>query len=75
MSAFVYDVEVDAAARGKGYGRGLMLAAEPYARDRGAGVLKLHVFGSNTVARGLYESLGYETTNVSMAKPLGPATT
>jgi ribosomal protein S18 acetylase RimI-like enzyme len=68
--AFVYDVEVDAAKRGKGYGRGIMLAAEDYARDRGATSIKLHVFGDNTVARRLYDSLGYSATNVIMAKPL-----
>ncbi len=75
VNAFVYDVEVDADKRGAGFGRGLMLAAETYAADHGASTIKLHVFGSNTVARALYESLGYETTNVAMARPLGPATT
>ena len=30
----------------------------------------LNVFGFNTTARGLYESLGYETTAVQMRKEL-----
>jgi ribosomal protein S18 acetylase RimI-like enzyme len=68
--AFVYGVEVDASMRGRGYGRSIMLAAESYAREHGATSIRLHVFGDNTVARRLYESLGYETTNVNMAKPL-----
>jgi ribosomal protein S18 acetylase RimI-like enzyme len=69
-AAFVFDVEVEPELRGQGYGRAIMLAAEAYARDLGAPALRLHVFGSNTVARSLYESLGYETTNVQMAKSL-----
>ena len=69
-AAFVFDVEVETQQRGKGYGRAIMLAAESYARDRGATALRLHVFGTNTVARSLYESLGYETTNVNMTKSL-----
>ena len=72
-SAFVYDVEVDAAQRGKGYGRVMMVAAETYAAEHGAVAIKLHVFGDNTVARRLYDSLGYVETNVSMAKSLTPA--
>jgi ribosomal protein S18 acetylase RimI-like enzyme len=69
-TATVFDVEVDQAQRGKGYGRAIMLAAEAYVRERGCSTLRLHVFGSNAVARSLYESLGYETTNVLMAKRL-----
>jgi ribosomal protein S18 acetylase RimI-like enzyme len=68
--ASVYDVEVEPALRGKGYGRAVMLVAESYARSHGATTLRLHVFGGNTVARSLYESLGYETTNVMMSKSL-----
>jgi len=72
VDAFVYNVEVDPDQRGKGYGRGLMEGAEVYARDQGATAIRLHVFGHNTVARSLYESLGYATTNVNMVKPLHP---
>jgi len=75
VNAFVYDVEVESGQRGKGYGRGMMVGAESYSRDRGAATIKLHVFGDNTVARALYTSLGYAETNVNMAKPLGAATT
>jgi ribosomal protein S18 acetylase RimI-like enzyme len=70
VNAFVYDVEVEESQRGKGYGRGMMVGAERYALDHGAATIKLHVFGDNTVARGLYRSLGYVETNVNMAKPL-----
>jgi ribosomal protein S18 acetylase RimI-like enzyme len=67
---FIYDIEVDESARGRGYGRAIMLAAEDYARSYGADTIRLHVFGDNTVARSLYDSLGYEATNISMAKTL-----
>ena len=70
VNAFVYDVEVESDQRGKGYGRGMMVGAESYARDHGAATIKLHVFGDNTVARALYISLGYLETNVNMAKAL-----
>jgi len=67
---WVWDVVVDAEHRGEGYGRQAMLLGEDYARAQGATTLGLSVFGFNTSARGLYESLGYETTSVKMAKPL-----
>jgi ribosomal protein S18 acetylase RimI-like enzyme len=69
-AAFVFDIEVEETMRGKGYGRAIMLAAESYARTLGAPAIRLHVFGFNTVARSLYESLGYETTSLQMAKSL-----
>jgi ribosomal protein S18 acetylase RimI-like enzyme len=69
-AAFVFDIEVEADLRGKGHGRAIMLAAESYVRSHGNMRLRLHVFGTNFVARSLYESLGYETTNVMMSKEL-----
>lgn len=68
--AFVYDIEVDEAMRGRGFGRAIMLAAEECAREHGATAIRLHVFGDNAVARRLYDSLGYAATDVIMAKPL-----
>lgn len=47
-----------------------MRFSEDYARSQGAETLGLNVFGFNTTARGLYESLGYETTSVKMRKQL-----
>lgn len=68
--AFVYDVEVDEAMRRRGYGRSIMLAAEAYARERGAGRMALNVFGRNRVARSLYDRLGYMVTSTAMHKDL-----
>lgn len=56
---FVQNVEVAPSSRGRGYGRELMRAVEDRARRIGATSIGLHVFGSNTVAVRLYESLGY----------------
>jgi ribosomal protein S18 acetylase RimI-like enzyme len=68
LMAWVYDIEIDAAFRGRGYGRGAMALAEAEARARGMRSLGLNVHGQNTVARSLYESLGYEVTALQMKK-------
>lgn len=69
-TAFIYDIEVKQELRGQGIGRAIMLAGENYARDRGAGSLRLHVFGDNAAARSLYDGLGYQITNLMMSKSL-----
>ncbi|MEV7612947.1 GNAT family N-acetyltransferase [Streptomyces sp. NPDC089799] len=68
--AYVYDVEVAAAHRGRGHGRSLMLLAERTALATGHRTLGLQVFEGNTPARRLYESLGYAPTSVNFAKDL-----
>ncbi|HEX6232103.1 MAG TPA: GNAT family N-acetyltransferase [Jiangellaceae bacterium] len=67
---WVYDLEVAASYRGKGYGRALMQAAERLAREYGCSSLALNVFGGNEVAIKLYSSLGYRTTSQQMTKQL-----
>ncbi len=67
---FVYELWVDEAHRGRGYGKEAMLLAEDEARRRGFDRVALNVFGGNTVARGLYRSLGYEEDAVAMSKRL-----
>lgn len=57
--AFVYDVEVDEAFRGRGLGAAAMVHAALWTRERGLAWLGLNVFGPNTHARALYERLGY----------------
>ncbi|MEU3254981.1 GNAT family N-acetyltransferase [Streptomyces sp. NPDC006997] len=68
--AYVFDVESDAAHRGRGHGRALMLLAEAQAVAAGKGVLELNVFAGNVPAERLYESLGYRTTGYVLYKPL-----
>jgi ribosomal protein S18 acetylase RimI-like enzyme len=69
-SAYVFDVEADAAHRGRGHGRTLMLLAEAQTITAGRRRLGLNVFADNTPAERLYESLGYETTRYAFYKPL-----
>ncbi|WP_405162844.1 GNAT family N-acetyltransferase [Nocardia sp. NBC_01499] len=67
---WIWDITIDADKRGQGLGRKAMLLGEQYARTQGATTLGLNVFGFNTGARALYESLGYETTSIKMLKKL-----
>jgi len=67
---FIYNVEVNEAHRGRGFGRAAMLLAEDEARARGISRVELNVFGGNEVARGLYRSLGYVESSVQMARDL-----
>ncbi|MFE9424648.1 GNAT family N-acetyltransferase [Kitasatospora sp. NPDC006697] len=69
-AAFVHDIEVDAALRGRGYGRATMLAGADLARELGAVRLGLHVFAYNEPAIALYTSLGFATTDLVMSLPL-----
>ncbi len=68
--AYVFDVEVVPAQRGRGHGRSLMLLAEAEALAHGARTLGLNVFAGNTPALRLYESLGYVPTAYHLYKPL-----
>ena len=60
--AWVYNIQVDEAYRGRGYGRQAMLLAEHEARARGMTSIGLNVHGQNKVAISLYDSLGYAVT-------------
>jgi ribosomal protein S18 acetylase RimI-like enzyme len=68
--AWVNNVEVDEEFRGRGYGRQAMILAEREAAARGMTSVGLNVHGQNTVARGLYDSLGYQVTAQQMKKVL-----
>jgi ribosomal protein S18 acetylase RimI-like enzyme len=67
---WVWDIELEDAHRGRGLGRAAMLLVEEEARSRGATELGLNVFAHNTVARALYESIGYEPVATRMRKRL-----
>ena len=67
---FIYDISVDEAFRGRGYGRAAMELAEDEGRRNGLHALALNVFGQNAIARTLYSSLGYRETSVQMRKEL-----
>lgn len=65
-SGYVEEVAVDAAARGRGVGRALMLALLDLARQRGIRFVDLTSRPAREVANGLYRSVGFEQrqTNV-----------
>ena len=68
--AFIYFVGIDEEYRGQGYSRAAMLALETTVKPLGAQHIDLNVFGDNTVAVRLYESLGYKPTAMNMRKEL-----
>jgi ribosomal protein S18 acetylase RimI-like enzyme len=68
--AFVYNIEVYPDFRRRGYAEAAMKELEVVARRMGAETIRLHVFGHNAAARPLYVKLGYEPTNIVMAKSL-----
>ncbi len=67
-SAFIYDIEIDLANRGKGLGRATMTALEDEVKKLGIDKIGLHVFAFNKTAHALYASLGYKTTDITMEK-------
>jgi GNAT superfamily N-acetyltransferase len=67
---WVYYVSVDEDARGRGYGRSLMLAAERECRAAGLRELGLNVFADNPAALRLYASLGYQVESRILTKLL-----
>ena len=69
-SAYVFDVWIDEAYRGLGLGRAAMTLAEQVVADAGFAELGLNVFGFNTPARSLYDSLGYRVVGTHMTKTL-----
>lgn len=58
--AHLLNISIDAPWQGRGLGRELLLHQIDLARSLGARILLLEVRPSNTVARALYESIGFE---------------
>jgi len=67
---FIFEIRILDEFQGCGFGKQAMNEIEVAAKELGMTKIGLHVFGHNKVARGLYEKLGYETTNVVMAKSI-----
>lgn len=57
--AGLFEIATDAPQRGQGFGRRVVLSALKWARLRGAKQAWLQVEADNTVARTLYESIGF----------------
>lgn len=69
---WVASVEVRPEHRGRGHGRSVMRFAEQAARAAGDPIIGLNVFGNNSVAMSLYESLGYRATAQTRSVPVAP---
>ncbi|MFG1870531.1 GNAT family N-acetyltransferase [Micromonospora arborensis] len=71
--AWIHNIEVHPAHRGRGYARRMIQLIEAELAQLQVPELGLNVFGTNTVAIGLYRSLGFEVTSQQMAKRVDPA--
>jgi GNAT superfamily N-acetyltransferase len=68
--AYLADLVVRAAYRGRGIGRELIAKAETYARDEGAKWLRVCVLAENEGARHLYSTSGFSELYVDFEKDL-----
>lgn len=68
--AFIYDIVVNDEYRGKGYGKAAMHELEKVVKNLGYDRISLHVFGHNKIAISLYESCGFEVTDINMSKTM-----
>lgn len=69
-SAFLYEIYLLDTYRGQGIGTEVMKQLETLIQEKEITYFKLHVFGSNTAARKLYEELGFHVAGVNMMKKL-----
>ncbi len=67
---FIYDFVIFEQYQGQGHGKKAMKEAEIIAKELGMNKIGLNVFGHNKIARGLYEKMGYEITNITMSKTI-----
>lgn len=70
--AYVSDLVVLPAARGRGVGRALLAAGEDFARGEGAGRLRIGVLAQNVAARALYADMGFVERRIELAKEITP---
>ena len=66
-SVYLYSLWLDPGARGHGLARPLVSAAIDWARDQHAHTVRLRVAVDNSVARSVYESLGFTVAAVTTA--------
>lgn len=71
--AYVSDLIVIAAYRGKGLGRVLLQRAEDFVVAKGATTLNIGVLAENTGARKLYNDFGFRENKVELTKSLRSA--
>lgn len=69
-SAFIYDFIIFEQFRGKGYGEQTLYVLEEMLKTINYTKIGLHVFGHNKPAIGLYQKVGYSTTDITMVKKI-----
>ena len=69
-SSFLYEIDLLQAYGAQGIGTVVMKQLETLLQEKEITYFKLHVFGSNTGARKLYEEIGFEIAGVNMLKTL-----
>lgn len=69
--AWLSDIAVLPQFQRLGHARRALVALELEVQSLGLVGIALHVFGHNTAAQVLYQSLGFATTNINMFKALG----
>lgn len=69
-AAWLYDINVFAPFRRRGYGTAILAAAEALIAAEGMTVLGLNVVGDNEAAIALYRRSGYDVSSMSMRKTI-----
>jgi ribosomal protein S18 acetylase RimI-like enzyme len=70
LHAYIAELYVAEAERGKGIGRALIAACEDWARAQGLNVMQIGVLPGNTRAKAMYERAGYESYDIQLRKYL-----
>ncbi|EAE3218323.1 GNAT family N-acetyltransferase [Listeria monocytogenes] len=68
--AFIYDFVIFEAFRCKGFGTKTLEALDALAKEMQITKIELHVFAHNQTAIGLYNKVGFQNTDITMAKYL-----
>ncbi len=69
-SVYIFNIGLYDSARGKGFGKRALDAAEAYLKERGYTKIGLNVFADNEPAKKLYADAGYAPTQFNMVKKI-----
>jgi len=68
--AYISDLVILEAYRGRGLGRALLQAAESFAKSHGVEILRIGVLAGNTPVRRMYERFGFDEHKIVLEKRL-----
>jgi ribosomal protein S18 acetylase RimI-like enzyme len=66
--AYIYDFVILEPFRRRGYGKAALRAVEDWVRSGGAHMITAHVTSENTIARALYDDIGYTVDQATLTK-------